>query len=246
MRPYRIIINGLFILSFILIIWINFLENYYITTLEWIDYKKLNSLIESISIAYLTSFIFYIVVIVLKTNQDKKIILPFVADYTYVAMNNCMFFCSSMRSFAGLKYIQLETSIYNRELKIYPSQEDLKIICSKNPNAVIYGDIDIDGLSIIPHFFGIMINYTYRIDYFLKIILEKSIFLDMELLKILTDIQTHGYHQNMLSYEKKTVLTAKHRHDNLNVFEKSFQSYFELFLKLEKYSEKHLKKYVER
>ena len=87
-----------------------------------------------------------------------------------------------------------------------------------NPNENKNADINIKGLLTIPHFYGIMINYAYKIDYFLKIILEKSRFLDTELLRILTEIQTHGYHQQMLSYDKKSIMTANHRDNNLNIF----------------------------
>ncbi|KAF0204766.1 MAG: hypothetical protein FD170_191 [Bacteroidetes bacterium] len=247
MRLYKFIINGLFALSLILIIWINFFENYFIKTALLIDAEKVNSLIETISIAYLTSFIFYVVVVVLKTKRDEKIILPFIADYTFVALNNCMFFCFSMRSAAGLKFIKTETSIYKRNLNIYPNENDLNEICSTiNPNKPINKDVGLEGFTSIPHFFGVMINYSHRIDYFLKIILEKSRFMDIELLRILTDIQTHGYHQHMISYDKSLVLTAKHRHDDLKVFKDSLKSYFDLYLKLENYANKKLKRYVER
>lgn len=247
MKVHKLIINSIFILSIILIIWINFIENFYFETFIKIDYIKLNRLIETIAVSYLTSFIFYFFIVIIKEKRDKKILLPFIADYVYIAMNNCMYFCFSMRNSAGLESVAMETSIHDRNLNIYPNLEDLRAICSKiNPNEDKNEDIGINGLQTIPHFFGAMIHYTYRIDYFLKIVLDKSNFIDIELLRILTDIQTHGYHQHMLSYDKKLVMTAKHRHDNLNIFEKSLLSYFDLFRKLEDYSERNLKNYVER
>ena len=247
MKLYKVLINALFTLSIILIVWINFFKNFYISAPLWLDVDTINRLIETISIAYLTSYIFYVIIYVFKSNQDKRIILPFVADYIYVAMNNCVYFCFSLRSNAGLEYIPFETSIYDRELKIYPNKDEIKTICSTiNPNEEKEIKNELPGFITIPHFFGIMIKYTHQIDYFLKIVLEKSMFLDTELLRLLTDIQTHGFHQDMMSYEKNMLLTAKHRHDNLIVYEQSLLSYFELFVKLEKYSETNLKKYVER
>jgi hypothetical protein len=247
MKIQKRIINGLFYISAILIIWINFFEKYYISTSIDIDFIKFNRLIETIAISYLTSFIFYYIVVVLKENRDKKFIMPFVADYIYVAMNNCRYFCFSMRSVAGLNYIPVDTSIHNRNMDIYPNYDDLKLVCSKiNPNKVINKDIGIEGLTIIPHFFGVMINYTYSIDYYIKIVLEKSNFLDIELLRILTDIQTHGFHQNMLTYDKKLIMTAKYHNDNLEVYERPLESYLELFKRLEKYADQNLKKHVQR
>ena len=159
MKLHKIIINGLFVLSLILIIWINFFEIFFIEIAIQIDTEKVNRLIETISIAYLTSFIFYIVVVVLKSKRDEKIILPFIADYVYVVLNNCMFFCFSMRRAAGLAYIETETSISNRNLNIYPNQNDLDTICSTiNPNKTINEDIGLKGFTAIPHFFGVMIH----------------------------------------------------------------------------------------
>jgi hypothetical protein len=247
MKSYRIIINSLFLLSFVIVIWLNFFKNLYIPTSLSIDVDNVNRLIETIAIAYMTSYIFYLVIYVFKSQQDKKIILPFVADYIYVAMNNCRTFCSSMRNEAGLEYILSENSIHDRNMDIYPNKKDIAIICSViNPNQEKENKLDLPGFVSIPTFFGVMINYVHRIDYFLRIILDKSMFLDTELIRILTDIQTHGFHQNMMSYDKGIILTAKHRHNNLKVYEDSLRSYTDLFVKLETYAGNNLKKYVQR
>ncbi len=104
----------------------------------------------------------------------------------------------------------------------------------------------LEGFRAIPCFFGIMIKYTHEIDYFISILLDKTAFMEPELVKILTEIKTHGYHQWMLSYDKSLIFTARHRHDNLIVFEESFLGYFSLFRDLETYAEKKLKKFVAR
>lgn len=247
MRMYKLIINLLFIIAFIVVIWINFFEDLYITTTFFKNADKFNRLVENISMTYITSYIFYIIIYVFKSKQDERVILPFIADYVFVAMNNCVYFCYSMRSKSGLEYFPFETSIYDRNTKIYPNEEELKIICSKiNPNEIDKDKPVLPGFTPIPHFFGVMIKYVHSIDYFIKIVLEKSAFLDVELLRILTDIQTHGFHQEMMSYDKSMLLTAKHRHDNLMIYKDSLRTYFELFIKLEKYSKDHLKQYVER
>lgn len=247
MRLHKIIINSLFALAIIIVVWLNFFKELYIPTSLNIDVDNVNRLIETIAIAYITSYIFYLVINVFKSYQDKKQILPFVADYVYVAMNNCRIFCSSMRSEAGLKFINYENSIHERNNEIYPNNEDIEKICTSiNPNKEKEDKTNLPGFVSIPTFFGVMINYVHRIDYFIKIVLEKSMFLDTELIRILTDIQTHGFHQDMMSYEKSMVLTAKHRHNNLKVYKDSMKSYTDLFIKLEKYAEKNLKGYVER
>lgn len=81
MRMYKLIINLLFIIAFIVVIWINFFEDLYITTTFFKNADKFNRLVENISMAYITSYIFYIVIYVFKSKQDERVILPFIADY---------------------------------------------------------------------------------------------------------------------------------------------------------------------
>jgi len=179
MKLHKLVIIGFLITAIIAIVWINFFTCYFIQSLIKTDNNNLNRLIETIAISYLTSYIFYYVVVIMKEKQDKKIIMPFIADYTCVAMNNCMSFCLEMRISAGLTSTSSETGIYNRGLNIYPNINELRAICNKiNPNEEKNIDIEINGMQIIPHFWGVMIHYTYRIDYFLKIILEKSQYID--------------------------------------------------------------------
>ena len=237
----------LFVMAIILITWINYFQNYWIPSIIAINTIKTNNLIETISFSFVTSYIFYYIVVELKDKYDKKILFPFIADYTYVTLNNCVMFCSVMRDWAKIQKIEINTCIYDRNSDIYPTEEEVKTIClAINPNEGKNKDLGLEGIRIIPHFYGIMIKYIHDIDYFLKIILEKSIFLDTELIRILTDIQTSGLQQSMISYTKAQMFTAKHTEPNLEVFEKSFISYFNLFRKLEDYSEKKLKKFVER
>lgn len=139
------------------------------------------------------------------------------------------------------------TSIFNRNLNIYPNKEELDIICKNiNPNEKVNEEVGLEGFKTIPHFFGIMIKYAHDIDYFLNILLEKSSVMEIELLRILTDIKTSGYHKDMSSFDKSSIFTATHRHNNLKIYNNSFHRYFELFRQLEDYSNKNLKKYVER
>lgn len=247
MKQHKLILNGILIISILLILWIDFIDNVRIPMLISIDYHKVNSLLENISLAYVTSFIFYYIVVKLKENNDRKNIYPFIADYTYVLMNNCMIFSSIMRDYAYIKKESFEPRIDNRNINIYPNPEEIKEICLKiNPNELKNQDIGLAGRRAIPHFFGIMINSSVEIDYFLKIIMEKSAYMDTDLLRLLTDIRTSGYHKDMISYGKTAIFSAKHAEANLVVYEKPLEHYFDLFRKLEIYSEKNLKQYVER
>ncbi len=212
-----------------------------------IDTRNANRLIEVLSLAYVTSFIFYLIVVRLKENETQQVILPFIADHTYVLMNNLLFFLFSMRDAAGLKYEKFDTSIYNRDFKLFLSDDELKKACEDiNPNELTDENLGTNRFTVIPHFYGKMIHYALRMDYFLDMLLSRSFFMDPELIKILTDIKASGYHYRMTSYSRDSVLTATHRHNHLRVFNQSFRHYFNIFKQLEEYSDKHLKKHVER
>ena len=242
-----ILLYTLLLISILIISLIYFFENIRIPLLIDISVDNVNKLLEVLSLAYISSFVFYFIVVRLNELRISNIIYPLVADYTYVLMNNCIYFCFSLRHNAGLKYLSFNTGIHNRNFGIYPSDKELKTICERiNPNVTINEESKLKKFRIIPHFYGIMIHYVLRMDYFLDILLEKSNFIDIKLLRILTDIKTSGYHYNMIAYGKDSVFTAKHRHDNLQVFFTSLRHYFKLFRELENYAGKNLKKYVER
>jgi hypothetical protein len=152
-----------------------------------------------------------------------------------------------MRSNSGFGYTKFQTSIYDRDLALFPSDEELKEMCAKlNPNDMIKDTKTLKGFTVVPHFYGKMIHFSLRIDYFLDILLVKSDYMDINLYRILTDIKTSAYHQQMSSYSSEAIFNALHRHDHLNVFFQSFRYYFNLFIILEEYSKKHLKKHVSR
>lgn len=244
---YNNILKLLLIFSILSFIILYFFENIRIPVILNINPARINSLIEILSLTFISSFIFYYVVVRLKDKADKKNIYPFIADYTYIMMNNCIYFCDSMRNWAKLENKHFNTGIENRNLNVYPNIDELKQICKNiDPNKEEEDIKSPPGFRAIPHFFGIMIHFTLRIDYFLDILLTKSNFLDTDLLRILTDIKTSGYHQDITSHGRDKILMVKHRHNNLNVYISSLNYYFILFKKLEIYAEKNLKKYVER
>jgi hypothetical protein len=152
-----------------------------------------------------------------------------------------------MRYCAGEERIKFNTGIHERSLDIYPNDDVLSKMCmSINPNEEYEVRTTTYGFTVIPHFYGKMINFTLRINYYLDLLLAKSHYMDVHLLRILTDIKASGYNFQMSSYGRESVLTAKHRHNNLKVFINSFRYYFNLFKELEKYADKNLRKHVKR
>lgn len=244
---YKIYLNGLLILSIIVVIWIYFFEDYWIPVIINVNADSLNKLIEFLSLAYIASYMFYFIVVYLKEKQERNIILPFIADYSYVLMNNAVVFSTTFKGWDGTLVPNYSSTIYNRDIKSYPTEDEIKELCTKiNPNQEKNENTELPGLKIIPHFFGVMIKYSLDINYFLDIILTKSNFLDVTLLRILTDIKTCGYHKNMTSFNREVILIAKHRENNLRGFERSFNHYFNLLRELEIYADKNLKQFVKR
>src|SRR5690242_17089809 len=118
---HKLVLNVFLFLSIIIILWLYFLEKYRIQVFFDLNADSVNKLAENLSLAYIASYIFYFVVVVLKEKEDKKIILPFVADYTYVLMNNAILFSVASKSEGNQVVGQYETGIHGRSNNIYPS-----------------------------------------------------------------------------------------------------------------------------
>lgn len=190
---------------------------------------------------------FYFIVVTIKEKEDKKVILPLIADYTYVMLNNIVLFTSSFREWGNLERVNYITSIYNRNLSIYPSKDEINKACAEiNPDEQKREAKEIGRLTQIPHFFGLMIKYSLEVDYCLDILLAKSNQLDLRLLKLLTSLKISRYHNEMISYKKEDVLTSKLNQKTLHSFERSFDEYYKLVREIEEYADKELKEYVER
>lgn len=239
----RTLILLLFI-SITIVIWLYFVD-YRIRPCFGLDAANINKLLENLSLAYIGSYVFYIVVVTLKEKEEERIILPLIADNTYFMLNNVIMFTVFFREKGGLPEIKWETGIYKRDMNIYPSKDEINRACTViKPNDQSEEQIGIPGL-VTPHFFGLMIKFSLSVDYCLNIVLSKSTHLDVRLLKLLSDLKTSRYHREMTEYTKDHILTAKLRHNTLSSFEKGLDEYYKIVREIEIYAGKYLKKHVE-
>lgn len=244
---HKTILNVFLFLSISAIIILYFFEDQKVETLFGLNGLNINRLVENLSLGYITSYIFYYIVVVIKEREDKKVILPLIADYTYVMLNNITMFSNSFREWGDLEKVAYETSIHNRNINIYPSKNEINKACANiNPDELKRAVEQIGRFTVIPNFFGLMLKYSHDVDYCLEILLAKSNILDLKLLKLLTSLKISRYHNEMLSYKKEYILTAKLNHNTLHSFERSFDEYYQIVREIEVYAEKNLKKYVER
>ncbi len=235
--------------SFLIVLWINFFPSFHLE--PWWEFSGavMNKILERLSLAYISAFIFYLIVIKMKEVSERKQMMPFIADHSYVMMNNIRYFAASLRTRGdGFYNNDFATSIHNRNNEVFPNHDEINRYCNLiNPNELNQDDDRLPaGFVRVPTFFGLMIKYSLKVDYFLGILLQKSTYMDAELVRILTDIKTSGYHETLCSYGYEGVMNATHRHDHLVVYIDSFNHYFDLIRKLEDYAENKLKKYVER
>ena len=241
---YKRLLLFLLFISITTVIWLYFVD-YKIWVCCGLDANNINKLFENFALTYIGSYIFYLIVVTLKEKEEKKIILPFIADNTYFMLNNIVMFTTFFREKGGLPKIKWEMGINNRDLSTYPSKDDINKACSAiKPNDESEEKAVISGF-VTPHFFGLMIKFSLSVDYHLDIILAKSFHLDVKFLRLLTDLKTSRYHREMTEYTKDHILTARLRHNTLNSFERSFDEYYKIVREIEVFADKELKQYVE-
>jgi uncharacterized protein involved in cysteine biosynthesis len=78
----NIIIYTLLVLSIIAIGLIYIFQEYRLPLWINTDVNNVNSFIQVLSVAYLSSFFFYFLVVRLKEIESEKVMYPFIADYT--------------------------------------------------------------------------------------------------------------------------------------------------------------------
>ena len=237
----------LLVCSLILIFLLYFAETVRFDVWFGLNASNVNKLIENLSLGYVASYMFYYIVVVIKEKEDKRIILPLIADYTYVMLNNVVMFSVFFREWGGLDKVNYITSIHNRNLSIYPTKDEINKACAAiNPDEAKREAEKFGRLVTIPHFFGLMLKFSLEIDFCLDVLLAKSNHIDLKLLKLVTSLKISRYHNEMMLYKNEPILAAKLNQTSLRTFERSFDEYYKIAIEIEKFAEKELKSYVER
>lgn len=188
---------------------------------------QLGQIIYKLSMAYISAFIFYFLVVHIKQQKDKDNLYPYVAKKVQMVIENGFDLISVLAKASN-------NSIANK----YPSTIELEAICkSINPNANA------------PLLLGGLGNYASWVQYFVYSknrsneetgkILNKMPFLEAELVNILAKIEdcSHFATVNLLA----SYMPIKNK--DLTNFQTSISEYFELIKQLEQYANKYLAKY---
>jgi hypothetical protein len=231
-------------LALALIVWLYFFESLWIPTIKSINYQNMNKLIERLAGGYISSYIFFVVVVLIKAREDKKAIRPIIADHTYMMLNNIMLFANELRTWGKIEKIDYEMTVINRNINIYPTKDEVLQACGKiKPDMDTRELTGIQDLNVNPTFFEIMKTYAYHVDQNLNTVLTLSNHLDLSFLKLLTSLKVSRYHNEMIT---KLMFKNKLGEETFHSFSRGLDEYFQIILKIEKYAEKSLKSYVER
>ena len=179
--------------------------------------SELGDLIYQICLAYITSFIFYFLVVYLKRVKDRQILEPYIADKTRTVIHSGKIL---------VKYLVSETGI--RPQNFYPTEEELSAMCSKvNPNSFVQGWANLSWM-------GLFREYFLKSEKAINSIYEKMPFVESKLIRYLGDIQNnpHYYTGEIRPYKMgNTDLSFKSMH---------LYQYLMIIKDLEKYAEKNL------
>lgn len=241
---YKKLLFALFILALALIVWLYFFETLWIPTIKEINYQNMNKFIERLAGGYISSYIFFVVVVLIKAREDKKAIRPIIADHTYMMLNNVMLFAVELRNWGKIQKVDYDMTVKNRNIQIYPSKDEILQACGK-----IRPDMDnreftgIKDLSMNATFFEIMKNLSYQVDQNLNTVLSLSGHLDLSFLKLLTSLKVSRFHNEVIT---KLMFKNKFGEETFHSFSRALDEYFRIILSIEKYAKKNLKSYVER
>lgn len=237
---------GIFVVCCILITWINFFDNFHISTLVKGKANEINKLLEALSISYIAGFIFYYLVVYLKEEKDKEHIMPFIANHTYFLINQVRLFNSLLKREAGIDSLPLNLDMGLFKEGDYPTEADwgeiIKIDLNARNNVPT---TSLRGRSEIPTFLTIIQKEVNFIDERVNHILTKLQFVEPEYIRILSNITDCKFHRQMKSRGNVNYTVVYSPLKNLETYADTFKEYFNFIKTLENYSAKNLKQFVD-
>ncbi len=214
----------IFLISFFIIFLIDF---WLINTPElFTGGAKIGQIVYNLCFAYISSFIFYFLVVHIKNQKDKDNLYSYISGKTYVIINQAKELIKNISKAANVTLTEE-----------YPNENELKDIClSINPNTkapLLLNRID---------------NFANWIQYFninsikskesITRICSKIQYLDSEFIYKLARIEDCGYYFHISS-----LLTIPIISSDISFLNSLFADYFELIKDLENYYKKNLKEY---
>lgn len=234
-------------LSCLIVVWIDFFDDFYLPNPFSIKSASFNKLVEGLLVSFITSYIFYYLVVYLKEQRDKKIVLPYIANHTYFLINQVRLFVFALKSEAGIfnKPLNMNNDLYAPS--DYPTESEWISIAKINPNTwrEPEGKRFNDNYMRIPTFFGDINQKIFNIEYRINKILSKIQYVEPSYIKILSDIQDNKFHRYILGKGdyKKEIL--KYHHDELGLMIENMKEYFESIKVLEEYAFNNLNKFID-
>ena len=189
---------------------------------------KIGVIVEKLSLSYISAFIFYFLVVHIKTQKDKANIYTYINKKVYMVIGSCL----------GLINELSKSSNINLKEK-YPNSEELTQMFLKinpNENAPLL-------LSVTSNIYA---NWIQYFEYYKKRsndatekIFLKMPFLDTKLVNLLAKIDDCSHFMVI----RNTVNTMPIKNTDLTSFQNTFSDYIELIKELEKYAEEKMKIY---
>lgn len=200
---------GVFILSFIMCIYIEFGEEYYLRSIfSWSDETctKLNGLLLQFSVAYIASFIFFVLNIVLKEKRTYTLFYPQITRI----LDNMFVVFNGHRNLLDNLFRQAK----NNDNHFSYDEESLGLIVNylKKKDKELAGKNMADNMEIKPFSCDLSGNNyltAMQISYDIDLLMKYSDILTPEILSILFDISQNNYiirhkgqpQDNIYSYE---------------------------------------------
>jgi hypothetical protein len=215
-------IKGLFYLALFaiaVIIWIDFVPNTYKFSELWEGVGiKFETLIHRIFLAYITSFIFYYVVVYRKEQRNKKQLYPVIAHWSRMIVINNRSVLKTMLKSGNMD-----------EGKNLPTREEFKML----GNSIYLFNKATHNMNWTEY---LQFHKTGTLKYIEKILIKIN-FLDSEHIRILTTLQNSLHLNEVVAYNSPK--------DNINIesFHSVLYNFFEQINKLDEYNNRSFKKY---
>jgi hypothetical protein len=184
---------------------------------------KINEILSRLSLAYISSFIFYFVVVYLKEETDRKNVYPYIKHQIH-----------SIFSIHKIVISKLKDSDINEN--IFLNKEELARILDK------VSPLDsIKSIEQMPHgtFYELLVFESKHAKNAIYLLFGKMKYIDSELSKILFEIEN----SNFISFGINELQYYSKYEKNLSFLLDTYYYYNLLLIKLESYTGKNLNKY---
>lgn len=192
---------------------------------------KIGDIVNKLCLSYISSYIFYFLVVHYKSYQDKRILNDHLYKVSTQIIRESKQMIDSLANAAG-----------HTIKDAFPEDDEIQAICKRvNPSAPspVINHTTLKQIS--------WLEFLFNSCQILKVQIEKALaftpFLDAKLLKCLMDIQSSNFFD--LSNKIMVYSKAGIKNENILLFQNPLIEYFRLIKDLQDYSDKDLKKYLD-